>query len=602
MGSSGYYEDRAIDEGVLILGWTHEDVSNFTQDEIRSAIQKEHPNVKPNTVNIWARMTHKFVKIEIGDFVMVDLKTRQCVAIGKITGPYTKGDDDEHLRPVEWLRLDIDKSDLGEDVQGTLRSQQTISGVGFDDAVVRIKHIVTTSKDPGPSSYPVEDMVADLPSRSDLMLPTLQALDDLGGSASVQELSDKLADNLNLTDELRNIPHEGGGGAQSTEFGFRSAWACSQLKPLQVVSNPERGIWAITDVGRWHLKNSTNEDLISLHKDFEKNQRQNKQSKAIGMDPELNSHLELVTATETESEASNYSIEDIVEEGCFVEQDRIRNMLDRLQTKKNLILQGPPGTGKTWLAKRLAWALVGWKDARHVRAVQFHPNLSYEDFVRGWRPSSDGRLDLVDGPFLEMVGAAKKDTKGTYVLVIEEINRGNPAQILGEMLTLLEADKRSPENALELTYKLKDEQCQGVHLPPNLHVVGTMNIADRSLALVDLALRRRFAFVDLLPEIGKRWKAWVSDQCRFEDSILSDIEERMSSLNETIANDPKLGRQFQVGHSYVTPLSGTETNPSTWYRDVVESEIGPLLDEYWFDAPDKARQERDKLLDGLDWL
>ena len=596
MGSSGYYEDRAIDEGVLILGWTHEDVSNFTRDEIKSVIQKEHPNVKPNTVNTWTRMTHKFVKeVEINDFVIVDLKTRQCVAVGKITGPYIKGDDDEHLRPIKWLRLDIDKSDLGEDVQGTLRSQQTISGVRFDDAVARVEHIVTTGKDPGPRSYSV--VHGDLPSRSDLMLPTLQALDDLGGSASVQELSDKLADNLNLTDELRNIPH-GGGGAQSTKIGYLSAWVCSDwLQPLQVVSNPKRGIWTITDVGRWHLKNSTNEDLISL----KKKQRQNKQSKAIGMDPELNSHLELVTAAETEPEASNYSIEDIVEEGCFVEQVRIGNMLDRLQTKKNLILQGPPGTGKTWLAKRLAWALVGWKDARHVRAVQFHPNLSYEDFVRGWRPSSNRTLDLVDGPFLEMVGAAQRDAEGTYVLVIEEINRGNPAQILGEMLTLLEADRRSPENALELTHKPKDEQGQGIHLPPNLHVVGTMNIADRSLALVDLALRRRFAFVDLKPEIGERWKTWVRDQCGFEDSILSDIQERMSSLNETIKNDPKLGRQFQVGHSYVTPLSGTE-NPDTWYRDVVDSEIGPLLDEYWFDAPDKARQERDKLLDGLDWL
>ena len=120
-------------------------------------------------------------------------------------------------------------------------------------------------------------------------------------------------------------------------------------------------------------------------------------------------------------------------------------MLGRLRTKKNLILQGPPGTGKTWLAKRLAWALVGQKDETKVRAVQFHPNLSYEDFVRGWRPSSDSKLDLVNGPFLEMVEAAKTDPESAYVLVVEEINRGNPAQILGEILTLLEVDKRSPE-------------------------------------------------------------------------------------------------------------------------------------------------------------
>ncbi|MXZ26376.1 MAG: AAA domain-containing protein [Caldilineaceae bacterium SB0665_bin_21] len=294
-----------------------------------------------------------------------------------------------------------------------------------------------------------------------------------------------------------------------------------------------------------------------------------------------------------------YTVEDILNDGCFIDADKIRNMLQRLKNKNNLILQGPPGTGKTWLAKRLSWALVGRKDSNHVRAVQFHPNLSYEDFVRGMRPTSDGTLDLVDGPFLEIVDSAQKDSDGKYVLVIEEINRGNPAQILGEMLTLLEADKRNPESALELTYKRSGEQ--GIHLPPNLYVIGTMNIADRSLALVDLALRRRFAFIDLVPEIRERWKAWVMDQCGIDELVLSDVQDRMSNLNETIESDPKLGRQFQVGHSYVTPRPGTETDPGTWFRDVVESEIGPLLDEYWFDEPSKAQEERDRLLDGLDW-
>ncbi|MYD90570.1 MAG: AAA domain-containing protein [Caldilineaceae bacterium SB0662_bin_9] len=301
-------------------------------------------------------------------------------------------------------------------------------------------------------------------------------------------------------------------------------------------------------------------------------------------------------------EDSRYSPADIIRDGCFATKEHIFNIIERLRTKKNLILQGPPGTGKTWLAKRLAWALVGRKDTRRVRAVQFHPNLSYEDFVRGWRPSSNGKLELVNGPFLEIVEAANQDAASSYVLVIEEINRGDPAQILGEMLTLLEADKRNQANSLELTYKHPEDEPGGVYLPPNLHVIGTMNIADRSLALVDLALRRRFAFVDLMPEIGDAWKVWVREQVGFDNSILSDIQDRMLDLNNTIEADPKLGRQFQVGHSYVTPLPGAEIEPASWYRDVVESEIGPLLEEYWFDEPTKAREERDKLLKGLGWL
>ena len=184
----------------------------------------------------------------------------------------------------------------------------------------------------------------------------------------------------------------------------------------------------------------------------------------------------------------SYTIENIIADGCFVDRGKLAKMISQLRSKKNIILQGPPGTGKTWLAKRLAYALIGYKDDNLLRAVQFHPNLSYEDFVRGWRPSAEGKLALTDGPFLEMINNAKKDASTQYVVVIEETNRGNPAQIFGEMLTLLEADKRTPSEALELSYRRGDGE--RVHIPSNLYVIGTMNIADRSLALVDLALAR----------------------------------------------------------------------------------------------------------------
>ena len=202
----------------------------------------------------------------------------------------------------------------------------------------------------------------------------------------------------------------------------------------------------------------------------------------------------------------SYSTENILDDGCFLEREELERLIDRLRIKKNLILQGPPGTGKTWLAKRLAYALMGQRDPQRLRAVQFHPNLSYEDFVRGWRPSGDGKLSLIDGAFLEVVEDAR-NTSLPYVVVIEEINRGNPAQIFGEMLTLLEADKRYPSEALELSYRRS--QNERVYIPSNLYVIGTMNVADRSLALVDLALRRRFAFVDLEPKINHSWQNWL---------------------------------------------------------------------------------------------
>lgn len=455
LGGSGIWEEQAITDGVLRIGFgISDEVSNLkTLHNIKNHLKNSY-----RTKNLIhdTNQVHLFLNIMAeGDLVLVNLKTRPSIAVGRVSGDCWTERPDEILRPVNWCRYDISFYNMEEDIQQSFPpSGKTIQKVEIFDAISRIKCIVETGKDPGPTTPSVGDR--------------------------------------------------------------------------------------------------------------------------------------------------SYSSSNIIRDGCFVEEKRISNMLERLQTKKNLILQGPPGTGKTWLAKKLAWALAGQKDEKKVRAVQFHPNLSYEDFVRGWRPSSEDRLELVDGPFLEMVEAAQRDPENAYVLVVEEINRGNPAQILGEILTLLEADKRNPDNALELTYRREGEQ--GIYLPPNLHIVGTMNIADRSLALVDLALRRRFAFVDLVPEIGERWKNWVRDRCGFDESVLSDIQDRMSNLNQTIESDSKLGRQFQVGHSYVTPPPGVETDPSTWYRDVVESEIGPLLDEYWFDELSKAQREREKLLAGLDWL
>lgn len=294
----------------------------------------------------------------------------------------------------------------------------------------------------------------------------------------------------------------------------------------------------------------------------------------------------------------SYSIDNILADGCFVSQEKLEKILERLRTKKNLILQGPPGTGKTWLAKRLAFALIGQRDDSKVRPVQFHPNLSYEDFIRGWRPVGDGKLTLVDGPFVEMMKAAAKDPMSRHVVVIEEINRGNPAQILGEMLTLLEVDKRTPNEALELSYKRSDDE--RVFIPDNLYVIGTMNIADRSLALVDLALRRRFAFIDLEPTLGKPWHDWVQSQCGIDSEILVEIEKRLNALNNDISADTGLGPQFRVGHSYVTPPFGVPISDAReWFRQVVDTEIGPLLDEYWFDALEKSQKARERLLEGF---
>lgn len=306
---------------------------------------------------------------------------------------------------------------------------------------------------------------------------------------------------------------------------------------------------------------------------------------------------------DTESfEFTPYGISDILDDGCFLYEESLKSALSRLRDKKNLILQGPPGTGKTWLAKRLGYVLVGTKDRsvtrKRMRAIQFHPSLSYEDFVRGWRPDGDGRLSLIDGVFLEAVETARAERDRPLVVIIEEINRGNPVQIFGEILTLLEKDKRKEDEAVELAYS--HSQDERIYIPDNLYVIGTMNIADRSLALVDFALRRRFAFVSLEPVFNETWLEWCVKQSGMDKDILSRIQKHMINLNKEIAEDRSLGEQFKIGHSYVTPAPGElVADTRIWFTEIVETEIAPLLEEYWFENPDKAVSSKNNLLQDL---
>jgi 5-methylcytosine-specific restriction protein B len=202
----------------------------------------------------------------------------------------------------------------------------------------------------------------------------------------------------------------------------------------------------------------------------------------------------------------------------------------------------------------------------------------------------------VDGVFLEAIQAAR-EAKGPFVLIIEEINRGNPAQVFGEMLTLLENTKRGRDEGVELAYRRPNEE--PTYIPDNLHVIGTMNIADRSLALVDLALRRRFGFAELAPRLGVQWRKWCLAHGLSQPAI-DLIEERITALNKEIEISTSLGPQFRVGHSYVTPGASEHVdNAIDWFRRRVLGEIGPLLDEYWYDNPKVARDARKRLLEGI---
>ena len=266
----------------------------------------------------------------------------------------------------------------------------------------------------------------------------------------------------------------------------------------------------------------------------------------------------------------------------FMNREKYDSLVHILQAKKNIILQGAPGVGKTFAARRLAYSIMGVKDDSRIEFVQFHQNYSYEDFVMGYKPNDNG-FELKKGIFYSFCQKAVSEPEKDYFFIIDEINRGNMSKIFGELLMLIEKDYRG--TSLTLAY-------DGLpfRVPKNLHIIGMMNTADRSLAMIDYALRRRFSFFDMEPGFeSDGFKAYLSG---LNSEKLDKLVDEIKSLNNAIAEDKSLGKGFCIGHSY---LCGAETYSKEWLQGVVEYDILPMLAEYWFDELDKYEEWKKRL-------
>jgi 5-methylcytosine-specific restriction protein B len=292
------------------------------------------------------------------------------------------------------------------------------------------------------------------------------------------------------------------------------------------------------------------------------------------------------------NEPREYTVEEALKD-CFLEREQFEKIVSSLGIKRNVILQGPPGVGKTFVAKRIARAFLRARDDSRIRLIQFHQSYSYEDFVQGYRPNESGTFHRKDGVFLTFCERAKADSSNQYVFIIDEINRGNLSKIFGELMMLIEADKRGPDFAVPLQYSKKDEA--PFYVPANVNILGLMNTADRSLALVDYALRRRFTFFDLPPCFNNAFISHLTN-AGVPAELVARIVLRVTRLNEKIANDSKnLGPEFCIGHSFFCPPKSLG-NPEKWFQSVVETEIRPLLREYWFDSKKVWEDEVSRLL------
>ncbi|MCL1988685.1 MAG: AAA family ATPase [Firmicutes bacterium] len=278
-----------------------------------------------------------------------------------------------------------------------------------------------------------------------------------------------------------------------------------------------------------------------------------------------------------------YTAENFLSE-AYIIREKYTDITTQLIRKKNIILQGAPGVGKSFLAKRLAFSLIGAKDDSKLEMVQFHQSYAYEDFIEGFRPTESGKFSLKHGIFWQFCSKAKLDPANKYFFIIDEINRGNLSKIMGELMFLLEHDKRGEEFAIPLTYS--GEKGEKFFVPKNVHIIGMMNTADRSLAMIDYALRRRFCFITISPAFDN--PQFISDftqNCPKNSPIAAEIIRKMTALNAAISTELDSGHQ--IGHSYFctnTPLSERDI------ANILKYEIAELLTEYFFDDSEKLAE------------
>lgn len=344
----------------------------------------------------------------------------------------------------------------------------------------------------------------------------------------------------------------------------------NNFKNIREVEWTEKGSWIV----KANLAQKTLTDISSF--DY--------------MVEEINSAISGVDLEETENKQLNYpdyTEEDFLND-VFMSKEDYRKLREIIKYKKNIILQGSPGVGKTFISKRLAYSMMGRKDSNRVAMVQFHQSYSYEDFIMGYRPNKN-EFVLEKGSFYNFCKKAEIDSDNDYFFIIDEINRGNLSKIFGEIFMLIEDDKRASE--IELLYS-----GERFKVPENVYIIGMMNTADRSLAMLDYALRRRFAFFDIKP--GFQSDGFKAYQKSLESMPFYKLISCVKELNKEIEKDPSLGPGFTIGHSYFCKFEKESINKDSLSL-IVNYELIPLIKEYWFDDQAKASYWADELIGAI---
>lgn len=406
--------------------------------------------------------------------------------------------------------------------------------------------------------------------------PVIEALKALGGSARRPEVHEEIIKRYNISKEEINEMNKSNTSKVLNDID----WARNYMVYEGFLSKEKKGIWELTDLA-YRVKMT--EELAG--KIFAKWVRIKAAQRKHTLVPEIDLEPYYVYE-EQDDKIVKYTEEQFLSE-VFISEDDYNTLWMLLQNKKNLILQGAPGVGKTFTAKRLAYAMLGYKDDEHIEFIQFHQNYSYEDFIMGYKPNGDG-FELKEGIFYKFCCKAESHPDEKYFFIIDEINRGNMSKIFGELLMMIEKDYRGTKTTLAYTG-------ESFTVPKNLYLIGMMNTADRSLAMIDYALRRRFSFFEMEP--GFKSVGFQNYQENLGDDIFDELIAAICELNKKIASDSSLGKGFQIGHSY---FCNQEICSEEWMKGIVYYDIIPMLKEYWFDDKNEVQYWENRLAEVFD--
>ena len=552
-------------EGIMCIGWDPlGDLTQYdTRDEMQREIKRHYPtdgSAKNDSLAVW-QFTHD---MKPGDIVYAKKGRSTIIGRGVVESDYYFDEDREefkNVRRVKWTNVGVWDS---EDIH----AMKTLTNVTkYKDYVEKLESLFDTKGDveywwlnANPNQWEVDSFeVGDVQDYT--------AYNDKGNKRQVFRYFKK----VKPCDKL--ICYE-------THPTKKVKALCEITEGLHEEDGEEFFTFVITE----KFANQVSRDELVRYDTFKKSEPYKAATGSLYhlKKEEFDLIMNLVKGEAPKPDVEKketYNWEKFLDE-VYMTRDDYNQLEGLLLRKQNLILQGAPGVGKTFAAKRLAYAIMGERDDDRVVTVQFHQNYSYEDFVMGYKPNSEGGFDMCEGIFYNFCRKAAADKDRKYFFIIDEINRGNLSKIFGELLMLIEKDYRDTP--------LQMSQLGEFTVPSNVYIIGMMNTADRSLAMIDYALRRRFSFYEMKPAFDS--PGFKDYAHKLHDPQLNNLVSAIVALNDVIAKDDSLGTGFCIGHSYLCGLDGNYD-----LKSIVEHDIIPMLREYWFDNDERFNAEAQKL-------